>query len=322
MLRAVVAVLLLIVAGSALAQSQNPFGKRSSEAPAAPAPERRVEAPGFFDRAYEQVRIWQRQTIDGLSREMREYKETGALQPVIAILLISFLYGVFHAVGPGHGKFVTSTYFAATRARYVQGLTMTAMISVIQAASAIAIVGILAIALSVGRNQIDTSMAYIEATSNALIVLLGLYIAYGGLVGRGCSHEVDHHARDHVHADHHHRPAPAPTAGFWSMTAAAFSAGIRPCTGAILVLLFTLSHGIFGIGVLSAFVMAFGVFLVLAAIGFGVIFARRSIGSVGAQRPAIANFAHRAAGIIGGIVIVVFGGRFLIESLKGLGVTL
>jgi nickel/cobalt transporter (NicO) family protein len=183
--------------------------------------------------------------------------------------------------------------------------------------------------------RIVDNVTYVEAASNLLIAGVGLYIVYGGIIGRGCSHAhgadaphahvhteaCAHH--DHAHHGHAHRHAEAPppvTANFGSMLAAAFASGIRPCTGAILVLLFTLSHGIFGIGMLAAFTMAFGVFLVLAAIGIGVIFARNRAGRVSAKNQRLANFAHRAAGIAGGGVIVAFGGLLFFASLKTLGV--
>jgi ABC-type nickel/cobalt efflux system permease component RcnA len=336
--RWIILALLLVGAASAAAgasaQARNPFGS-GSPGPSTPAPpkvEERAREPGFLDRIVGQINVWQRQLNERLSREIRDYKESGSLAPVFAILLVSFLYGVFHAVGPGHGKVMTTAYFAANRARYANGLAMTGMISLIQALSAILIVGTLAVLLGFKSTRIVDNVTYVEAASNFLIAGVGLYIVFGGITGRGCSHDhgtagaahAHHdHAHEHTHAPHghpHHDHASAPvTATFRSMAAAAFASGIRPCTGAILVLLFTLSHGIFGIGIVAALVMALGVFLVLAAIGIGVIFARSRAGRAGARNPRLANLAHRAAGIAGGGVIVAFGGLLFLASLKTLG---
>jgi ABC-type nickel/cobalt efflux system permease component RcnA len=106
------------------------------------------------------------------------------------------------------------------------------------------------------------------------------------------------------------------------MFSAALAAGIRPCTGAILVLLFTLSQGIFEIGVISAFVMSLGVFLVIAAIGVGTILIRRTVAATARPNTAMANLAHRAAGIAGGLLIVGFGALLLSADLARLGVSL
>jgi ABC-type nickel/cobalt efflux system permease component RcnA len=325
-MRALAILLLILVSGAVAAQTRNPFGAGPPGGSSVAKPQNcSLQTPGFLTRTAPQITDWQRDLKDRLSSDVRTYQESGAAGPLLAILVISFLYGVFHAVGPGHGKIVTTTYFAANRARPSHGLAMTGMISFVQALSAIGIVGVLAVLFSFGPTRVVQNVTYVEAASHLLILLVGVYIAYGGVIGRGCSHthkglgENDHrHRHAHVHADD---PYIAPqTAGFWSMASAAVAAGIRPCTGAILVLLFTLSHGIFGIGVLSAFVMALGVFLVLAALGLGVIYARRSLSRAGVGRPVLADLAHRVVGIIGGLFIVALGAVLLLGSLEALGV--
>jgi nickel/cobalt transporter (NicO) family protein len=348
--RLILAALAALVFATALAgaQSPPPFGGRGGT-PAERAPERPPERPtaeaagepGLFARLRAQLIKAQRDVTERLAREVRAYKEQGTLGPAFAILLISFLYGVFHALGPGHGKMVTTSYFAANRARVAQGLTMSGMIAVIQAMSAIVIVGVLAVALEIGQRRTVAAVTYIEAASSALILGLGLWIAWGGVVGRGCRHDHgpvghgpvghgpgvpahDHkhdHAHDHAH-DHGHGHGTAPTASVGSMFSAALAAGIRPCTGAILVLLFTLSQGIFEIGVISAFVMSLGVFLVIAAIGVGTILVRRTVATTAKPSTAVANLAHRAAGIGGGLVIVGFGALLLSADLARLGISL
>lgn len=338
---------LALLAGAALAQSPPPFGGRGGpsggDRPPAAASETAGE-PGLFARLRNALVRAQRDVTERLAREVRAYKEQGALAPALAILLISFLYGVFHALGPGHGKMVTTSYFAANRARVAQGLTLSAMIATVQALSAIVIVGALAVALELGQRRTVAAVTYVEAASSALILALGLWIAWGGIVGRGCRHEHgpgahahggaqggahghDHGgahggAHGHAHGHAHERAPTAPVAGLRSMASAALAAGIRPCTGAILVLLFTLSQGIFEIGVISAFVMSLGVFLVIAAIGVGTILVRRTVARTANSNVATANLAHRAAGLAGGLVIVAFGALMLSADLARLGFSL
>jgi nickel/cobalt exporter len=60
--------------------------------------------------------------------------------------------------------------------------------------------------------------------------------------------------------------------GFSGAAAAILSVGIRPCSGALIVLVFALSQGIFWAGVASTFVMALGTAItvaVLAALAVG-----------------------------------------------------
>ena len=99
----------------------------------------------------------------------------------------------------------------------------------------------------------------------------------------------------------------------------ALATGIRPCTGAILVLLLTLSQGIFEIGVLATIVMSIGTFAVVALIGMGVIFARQRASKDGGRNERLANFAQRAVGLLGGLVVFLFGAMLLMATLERLG---
>jgi nickel/cobalt exporter len=99
----------------------------------------------------------------------------------------------------------------------------------------------------------------------------------------------------------------------------ALATGIRPCTGAILVLLLTLSQGIFEIGVLATLVMSFGTFMVVALIGMGVIFARQQASRAGGRHERLANIAQRAVGLLGGLIVFLFGAMLLLAALERLG---
>ena len=61
---------------------------------------------------------------------------------------MAFGYGVLHAAGPGHGKMVVSSFFLGRHARFVTGILVGAIISVLQVTSAIASVLLLSLALA------------------------------------------------------------------------------------------------------------------------------------------------------------------------------
>jgi ABC-type nickel/cobalt efflux system permease component RcnA len=351
------ALALLAVFAAAAGAQTNPFGRGTPSAPAAPEakqPETKPGDPGLVERWYGAYRQWQfdllrkqRDLNEWLAAEVRAYKEHGALTPVLMILLVSFLYGVLHAVGPGHGKVATAAYFGANRAAAVHGVMMSALIALIQALSAVLLVGGLAFALSISYTQTIRAGDYVTAASFGLIALVGLWIAWGGIIGRGCTHDHglgahahhdhgharDHHRRDHAHRHHHaahdhashharhdHAPAAAAEAqGLARMLPVALASGIRPCTGAVLILLLTLSQGIFEIGVVATLVMSFGTFLVVALIGLGVIYARRAASRAGGRRERLANLAQRAVSLVGGLVVFGFGALFLHTALLQLG---
>jgi ABC-type nickel/cobalt efflux system permease component RcnA len=332
--------LALMGAFAAAAGAQSPFGRGAPSAPASPEArpaETKPADPTLVDRWYAALRRWQSELTRSLATEVRAYKEQGSFAPVLGLLLVSFFYGVAHAAGPGHGKMATAAFFGANRAAAAQGLAMSALIGFIQALSAIVFVGAFALLFKVSQTETVRSVLYVEAASFALIAAVGLWIAWGGIVGRGCTHDhapvLAHagHGHDHAHAHGHahrhhdrhgHAPAAPADASLAAMLPVAVASGIRPCTGAILVLLFTLSQGIFEIGVLATFVMSLGTFVVVAAIGLAAIYARRAASRAGGRNERLANAAQRAIGLAGGLVVFGFGALFLHTALIQLGVRL
>ena len=335
--------LTLIAAGMGAAAAQtSPFGRgtpstsveRKADAPSSAA----VGTQSLVGRWFNQLQRWQSELTRALAGEVRAYKENGDLAPVLGILLISFLYGVGHAAGPGHGKAASAAYFGANRALVKHGIAMSALIGAIQAISAIAFVGAFALIFKVSQTQTVRSVLYVEIASYALIAMVGLWIAWGGIIGRGCTHDHSglgaqggkhdhghdqHHGHDHTHThDHAHRAhaVTKPMADWRSMLPVALASGIRPCTGAILILLFTLTQGIFLIGVLATVVMSLGTFLVVAAIGLVAIYVRRAASRAGGASERLANAAQRAVSLTGGLIVFGFGALFLLGSLAQMGV--
>lgn len=329
-----VAVAIATAAGPAAAQNKDYFGRKAPADP--PAASKSVAAPGFLQRIVAQIAVWQRDLNERLASEITAYKTDGKLAPVIAILVISFLYGVFHAAGPGHGKFIVASFFVANRARIWHGFAMSGLIAFVQALSAILLVVVFALILGVGSIELTRNVVWIEMVSYGLIGLLGLWIIWGGLVGRGCSHDHgpnghgadghgDHvHGHDHSHSHSHshgaHSHGERPEISGWAMVPAAIAAGIRPCTGSILVLLFTLAQGILLVGILGAVVMAAGVALSVSLVALVTILLRRGVSQATRPSTRIANAAHRLAGIAGGLVVVGVGGLLFLGAAQRTGI--
>ncbi|MCR9220736.1 MAG: high frequency lysogenization protein HflD [Alphaproteobacteria bacterium] len=271
--------------------------------------------------------VWTARQQAAFNRALRDsiaaYRSEGALAPALALIGLSFLYGVFHAVGPGHGKAVVSTYFLARAASIRRGLALGALIAAIQAVSAIAIVGGVGLLLSGSRTAILGAMPLVEAVSYALVLLLGLAMTWAALTGRECAH--DHGAgcgHDHGHPHAHGRASHAGEGRRWEFLAAAVVSGLRPCTGALIVLFFALGTGIFAIGVASAFAMAAGVALTVSAIGVAAILARRGLvrlsllGADGAGAFGRAETALRALAVFGSLCVAGVGALLLMGAVS------
>ncbi|MCK1743269.1 nickel/cobalt transporter [Bradyrhizobium sp. 139] len=93
-------------------------------------------------------------------------------------------------------------------------------------------------------------------------------------------HDHQHHGHDHVHDEHcghSHGPTPSELAGpgGWRRGfAAILTVGIRPCSGAILVLVFALAQGLFWAGIAATLLMGLGTAITVAAIAVVAVSAK------------------------------------------------
>lgn len=274
------------------------------------------------------------------------------------LLGVSFLYGIFHAAGPGHGKAVISCYVVANRETWIRGVVLSFASALLQALVAIALVGVAAALLNVRATTMNGAVNVIEIAGYALIIIIGLQLlrvkgrsflsllrAVRDLVpipmadtAIAVTSKHDHHARDihpdHGHCDHSHvhdhsrqehghpdhddvcgcghAHSPPPEelggAGGWSRGLAAIVAtGSRPCSGALLVLVFAMAQGLFWLGAGSALVMGLGTFITVAAIATVAVTARTAAGRLATSRPRNGTLAIRGVEVIAAGIITAFG---------------
>ncbi|MDP4822582.1 MAG: nickel/cobalt transporter [Aestuariivirgaceae bacterium] len=261
-----------------------------------------------------------------LSGALRDVNGTSPLAAALGLMLLSFGYGVFHAAGPGHGKAVISGWLLANNQQLKRGILISAMSSAIQAASAILIVsGVLTFVAIMGgvvRDAAKASSFWMEAASYALIMGLGLHLLWQTLRPRQkhAHHHHDHH--DDCGCGHAHMPPSvelkAPVS-FRHAVSLALAIGMRPCTGALLVLLFSYAAGLYWAGIAATFAMALGTFITIAIIATLTVVSRDvALRFAGTDNPwaARAGWAFR---IMAGAFIVFLGASLLFGLLSGSG---
>jgi len=273
-----------------------------------------------------------------LSGLIRAAKADGSA--AYTLLGISFLYGVFHAAGPGHGKAVISSYLVANNETWRRGIVLSFASAILQALSAIAIVGVVAALLGATAKAMGNTVRVIEIVSYALILLIGLRLLWvkGSAFLRALrlnegphAHDPTHdHTHEHGHGHHHHHdhdhyhdasawshghaPEPSELAGaHWLRRGltAIVAVGLRPCSGAIIVLVFALAQGIFWIGVASTFVMGLGTAITVAAIATLAVAARELAGRLAKAKPGVGVIMLRGLETAAALVIVLFGAALL-----------
>jgi ABC-type nickel/cobalt efflux system permease component RcnA len=133
------------------------------------------------------------------------------------------------------------------------------------------------------------------------------------------AHGHDHHHHDHQHdhghvhdehCGHSHGPTPdqlAGPGGWWRGITAVVAVGARPCSGAILVLVFALAQGLFWAGVAATFVMGLGTAITVAAIASFAVGARDLAKKFAASRPGGGILLLRGLEVAAAVAVLVFG---------------
>ena len=93
--------------------------------------------------------------------------------------------------------------------------------------------------------------------------------------------------------------------------AAIVAVGLRPCSGAILVLVFALAQGLFWLGVVSTFAMGIGTAITVAAIAVFAVAARGAAARFAAAKPGPGMIVLRALETGAAVLIVLFGAALL-----------
>jgi ABC-type nickel/cobalt efflux system permease component RcnA len=212
------------------------------------------------------------------------------------LLAVCFGYGVVHAAGPGHGKFVIGGYGVARRVPMLRLAVVALVASLAQAGVAVALVyaGVLALGWTRER-MVGLAEGSLAAASWGVIGLIGLWLVWRGIGGiwgqravqeRAHSHSHDHHhGHDHDHgADcgcgHAHAPSVAEVARLsgWRDTLALIAGvAVRPCSGALFLLILTFQMGIGAAGVAGAFAMGLGVAVVTVGVAALAVWSREGV---------------------------------------------
>ncbi|WP_197087281.1 nickel/cobalt transporter [Bradyrhizobium sp. LTSP857] len=134
----------------------------------------------------------------------------------------------------------------------------------------------------------------------------------------GHDHSHAHHAHDHVHDEHcghSHGPMPSELAGpgGWRRGfAAILTVGIRPCSGAILVLVFALAQGLFWAGIAATFLMGLGTAITVAAIAVIAVSAKDIAGRLSAGRDGGGALFMRGIEFGAAGLVLLFGAGLLL----------
>ncbi len=326
------AAILLAASGAALAASSS-LGIGTNEVAMQPT--------GMFAGLFHWINAQQREFYRAMTGALKAMRDDGSKAWLLVSL--SFAYGVLHAAGPGHGKAVISSYMVANEVTLRRGIVLSFISAFLQALSALLIVGLAFLVLRGTTISMDDATHAFEVASFALITAFGAWLLWTKTFGRG-------HARAHAHihnencthdhglagynakprqggvrfqaevcetCGHAHAPDPQMIAREFSWrtaTSAVLAVGLRPCSGALIILTFAILNGLYFGGVMSVLAMALGTAITVSALATLAVTAKNA--AMRYSKAASADRIGHAIEIAGALLVIYFGLNLLIGSLS------
>ncbi|MGY6706986.1 MAG: nickel/cobalt transporter [Rhizobiaceae bacterium] len=320
------------LSGEALAQSPLGIG----------ATETGMPTTGLFGSWLAWINVQQQafyRTLTGALRTMRD-EGTGAW----ILVAVSFAYGVFHAAGPGHGKAVISSYMLANEVALRRGVLLSFLSALLQAVTAIVVMTAVFLFLRGTAFSMADATRYLEVASYALVTAFGAWLLWRkafprlkalvwGAPVRSLSASAvpaaaeSHHRHHHDHGPgevcstcgHSHAPDPKMISGDrfdWKTAWAAIVAvGVRPCTGALVVLSFAFLNGLWVSGIVSVFAMAIGTAITVSVLATLAVTAKNLAVAIGGDGR-VGNRIHAGIEIFGAALVFLLGLTLLLAALS------
>ena len=243
----------------------------------------------------------------------------------------SFVYGVLHAAGPGHGKVILTTYLFSQPEKIKKSIGLATISAIVQGIVAIVLVYGLFYVFGLVARDTKNAVLWSERLAFALVIVLGFALIWRGIravrLARPAHDHHEHHSHDHHHDDHHHHhdhddAAVCSTCGHahlpsnkqvdeardWRTTLGViFSIGLRPCTGAVLVLVFARFSGVTWAGVLAVLAMSLGTALTVSLLAITSVSARNLAFRLLGVTNSLSGRIGAAVSVLGGVVLVLMG---------------
>lgn len=297
------------------------------------------------------INAWQQDFYRALTSALKSMRDDGSQAWLLVGL--SFAYGVFHAAGPGHGKAVITSYMLANEVALRRGVVLSFASAMLQAVTAIVLMGAVFFVLRGTAISMTDASQFLETASFGLVAAFGAWLLWRKLsalvmqrrathashahslsaahVHDEQGHAHDHHHRDDDHHHHHGENEICPTCGHahapdptllsgeqldwktgWSAVAAV---GMRPCSGALIVLTFSFLNALWVAGVVSVFAMAVGTAITVSTLAVLAVTAKNwAVAIAGGGK--WSTRLHTVIEIAGATFIFVLGLVLLAASLQ------
>lgn len=245
-----------------------------------------------------ELQAWQRDLTRSISQLLGLAHEH-PLKALFYVSAASISYGFLHAIGPGHGKVIMVSYLSTHPTKVKTSLMLSISAALLQALVAIVLVSALLFVLETSMREVNSKASYLIDASFVAMILLGLHLAWKSIRdflkqkanakvhnhehSHDHSHDEHSHSHEHSHDEHSHSHDHACGCGhkhhaspddidqaknLKDYLGIVLSIGIRPCSGALLVLIFAKSLGIYWLGMIGAIAMGMGTGAAISFLAF------------------------------------------------------
>ncbi|GAB2797615.1 nickel/cobalt transporter [Halomonas shantousis] len=303
-----------------------------------------------------QTHDWQRSLQRGLTLSTMALSRQPTLDNSLQLMVLSLGYGIFHALGPGHGKAVISAYLLSHPTALRRGLLLTVAAALLQGMVAILLVGGLVWGMGLLTRDAMAQTGYLERLSFLVLAGLGGWLTLRALnrIRRSLNRIPRQAVATEASTPFAFTPmafdasasrqamstlSPPPTAGLVGARTdtacdccggqhhiapgtdtreslgAVLAIGLRPCSGAVMVLGVASLLGYWWAGVLAVLAMSVGTAITTSCLAIFAVFARqRAMHLMSRNTPHWRQLAAHGLALCGGVLILALGIGMLIGT--------
>jgi ABC-type nickel/cobalt efflux system permease component RcnA/ABC-type uncharacterized transport system substrate-binding protein len=247
------------------------------------------QTPGLWQTIVMQVNQWQAFIKDIMTEFGNDIQKKYWGKSLFLFLLFSFLYGIVHALGPGHGKSIVLSYFVARPGNYSLGILMAFALSMTHAISGA--VFVLMMKMFLQSPVLFSSALPVERVSYALLIVIGGFLFLHAIMDMRKNDDEPE----------------LPNHNIKQLLFVAFTTGMIPCPGAAIILIFTISINIIEVGLIALLIMGIGMGLTTSLFAAISIFSRNSIMTMSRSSQKMYQIIQSVLTFMGAIVIILFG---------------
>ena len=221
------------------------------------------------------------------------------------LLIFAYIYGVVHALGPGHGKTLVGSYFLSNERSYSKALFISLAIGVVHTFSAFIFTLLIYFVVDTFLAQfLEESVFYTTKISALIIIGIALYLIYKKIT----AYKITINTPNYSFSTNPH----VSSCSCYSCkvdknstdAALIISAGIVPCPGTITIFIFSFSLSLYFAGFLSALVMSLGM--------SSIIFLSALLSVTVRKKTSIVNLKLKKYLEFASLIIILILGLFLL----------